>query len=271
MGILKRLVGSNGVIFGLFCTTCLVAGIVSHTQSTKAWFLVFLIGFGIIGAVLAIDAIFFTSEDVPKSKSADGLGEEIIIPGDEMTFRQRIDTPLEYLVAVGIAEAKRDELAELAYSISMRATRLLGYRIEDGVIGEVLSAYRSFIDQYVAKAAELVKKYRKAQEHLDSSDPKKLTQTITNLKEEIKQGSGSLQATLNEKERTLRELGQMCESQATSLQELGEIDATLEAMETIAVSADTNNSSEHDIRAELQRTISSTTLAIKETLCPQGH
>ena len=48
---------------------------------------------------------------------------------------------------------------------------------------------------------------------------------------------------------------------------LGEIAATLEAMETTVVSAEMSDADAKDVRDELQRTLSSTTKAIKETLC----
>jgi methylaspartate ammonia-lyase len=155
----------------------------------------------------------------------------------------------------------------LADSIFRRATRLLNYQVEDGVIGEVLSAYRSFIDQYVARAADLVKKYRTAQAFLDTTETEKLARSIVKIKTEVKDGNTSLQATLDEKQGTLEELAAMQEAQSASIRLLEKIDATLESLETAAVSAQTNNSSAKDVLDELQRTLSSTALAIKETLC----
>ncbi|MFA5961599.1 MAG: hypothetical protein WC848_02880 [Parcubacteria group bacterium] len=262
MGIVRRLFASNAVSFALFCITCLVGGIVLRTQSLKAGLGTFAIGICLIAVVWLTDIIWVVNEQKQKGKSADGLGDEII-------FSERKDTPLEYLAGFSLS-SPRDGVVVLADLIFRRATRLLNYQAEDGVIGEVLNAYRSFIDQYVVRAAELVKKHRKAQEFLDNTDPEKLARIITDLRGKIKGGNVSLQSTLDEKQRTLEELGAMQESQSQSIFMLEKIDATLESMETLAVSAETNSISAKDVLDELQRTISSTSQAIKETLCNHG-
>lgn len=262
MGIIRRLARSNVVAIGLFCLTCFVGATAFRSQGPKAGVVVFFIGFVVIGIVWVVDVVFRANDQERKIKSADGLGQEII-------FSERTDTPLEYLAVVSLS-SPTDELLMLADSIFIRATRLLNYRVEDGVIGEVLTVYQPFINQYVARAAELVKKHRKLQEFLEKTNSEKLIRIIAELRERIEAGNASLQSTLDEKQRTLEELGAMRESQRQSFSMLDEIDSTLESMETLTISAETNNTSAKDVLNELQRTISSTSQAIKETLCNHG-
>ena len=195
--------------------------------------------------------------------------ESVVDPVDEAVTTQPIGLLLARLSPLYIS-APEDELGTLANSICQRAERLLAYRKEDGVIGEILQAYRVFIEQYIARAVELVRKHQMAKEFLRTVNYEKVCAEFQYLQGEVGKGDASVQKTAEEKQRTKVELEAMQASQVLNEREMQEIDATLEAMETIAVSAETNNADAKYISEQLQQTISTTSRAIKETLCAKG-
>ena len=100
-----------------------------------------------------------------------------------------------------------------------------------------------------------------------SIDCNKIDSEISHLQTDAVSEEGVAKKTLDEKLRTKAGLEAMRKKQHSIQLELGLIDATLESMETIAITAETNDASAKDVRDDLQRVISSTTLAIEETLC----
>ena len=215
---------------------------------------------GFIGLVVLTGIILVGPiEEEPKDEPAENPGEEIIAP-------KQNDAALEYLTTA-YQSASEHCLAPHIDSIVRRSTRLLAYRKEDGVVGEILQTYHVFITQYVVRAADLVRKYWKAQEYLSTIDSAELSSEISLLQTDIESGDASAKKTLDEKMTTKTGLEAMQKKQVSIKRGLGEIAATLEAMETTVVSAEMSDADAKDVRDELQRTLSSTTKAIKETLC----
>ena len=99
--------------------------------------------------------------------------ESVVDPVDEAVTTQPIGLLLARLSPLYIS-APEDELGTLANSICQRAERLLAYRKEDGVIGEILQAYRVFIEQSFSICKERLERemlrYKKRQKK--NSEPK---------------------------------------------------------------------------------------------------
>ena len=259
LDLLKKVVRSKVVNFGVPCATGSLCVPAFKYHGFWAGMAVIFIGVALLAICTVIDCIGYPEKEEVKEEPEDGPSNEIVAPKQQ-------ETPLEYL-ATHCQAASMNGLTPCISSIVKRATKLLGYRKDDGVVGEILQAYRIFIEQYVAKAAELIRKYQIAKEYLATTDCNQLSIEIGYLQTDIESGDASAKTTLDEKLTTKTEIEAMRKRQESIGRRLGEIAATLEAMEATVVSAETSDADAQVVRDELQRTLSSTTQAIKETLC----
>ncbi|MFA5961596.1 MAG: hypothetical protein WC848_02865 [Parcubacteria group bacterium] len=257
--ILKKILRSKVVRLGLPLVTGFFGTHVLMHHGVLLGILVILAGIVVTLAVYFTDFIHFSEKEKMEDRLASGPVSEIVVP-------QKSDGALEYL-ATAYSAAPNHCISSHIDSIIKRATRLLSYRSDDGTVGEIIATYHVFIEQYVARAAELVRKYWKAFVYLSSVDLGELSSEISRLQTEIESGDASAKKTLDEKKITKAAIEEMRKKQLSIGRGLGEIAATLEAMETIVISAETSDADAKDVRDELQRTLSTTTLAIKETLC----
>ncbi|MFA5961604.1 MAG: hypothetical protein WC848_02905 [Parcubacteria group bacterium] len=160
-----------------------------------------------------------------------------------------------------------DELSTTLRSILAIGETLSNYdKAANETVAEILKVYKVYVDKYLDSAATLAEKYRRVKAYLKSQDPTTIRAEVKALKNRMNDGEKNLERTLKEMSATLGRLEEMQKDQPEFRQSLDEIFATIQSLESSIKRAENDPDADTEIRAEIQRTISSTSEAIETTL-----
>ena len=165
------------------------------------------------------------------------------------------------------AEKSSDELTLTLRAILSIGKNLVNYdQAANETVAEILKAYRVYVDKYLESAKTLAEKYRRVKAYLKEQDPTALRAEVKALESRIADGEKNLDRTLKENKATLERIEEMERDQPEFRQSLEEIKATIRSLESSIKRAENDPDADTEIRAEIQRTIASTSEAIETTL-----
>ena len=241
----------------LLCAVIMVVSIVVAViiAKTPESIIAFAVGLFLVGGIQTVNYIIPGDDASQKIEDLDKEG----------LFSSFCDTPLEKLTFHSVSLPK-DNLAECVDKIIRHAGQILSFQGQvNNTVDEIVKAYKGYIDEYIKKAISIIEKHTEAKQYLSSYNPDELLREIQALEISV-QDQPENKTTLEEKRKSLSEYKEMESSLAKNIRDLQEIEATLQSLGIAIASARTNSTSEQDFRSELQRVLSSTGEAIRETL-----
>jgi len=191
-----------------------------------------------------------------------------VLPNEEKSKKEKeeekevILTPLDKLKAL---LNKHDELTEKLRSIHKRGERLLNRDTGDQVTKSVLNAYVGYIEGFIKSAEDLARKYRSSKDYLDEISKEDLQREIEMLTGKVSDGAKAFEKILKEKRDTLENLKTIERNQEKKVVSLWEIEATLQSLEASVMSVENDSTKEKDVRAEMQRSISTLSGTLDKT------